>query len=248
MIYGLYHSAAGMLTNEYRQDVVANNLANAETPGFKRDIASFAERRPAAVAGVRTGPSNESLAALSGGLWLGQTVTDFRPGSLQPGGPLDIALDGPGFLKVAADGKQYATRDGRMVIDNDGRLLSAADGATILGMGDIPIRLNPRGGDPQIDEDGRISQNGVIVGQLALVDYADYDGLRKVGNGRLSAEGAEEIDSPAYVRAGFVESSGVEPVKELVSMIEVSRAYQLNAQMVTLQDQTVGLLISVVSR
>jgi flagellar basal-body rod protein FlgF len=248
VIYGLYHSAAGMMVNEHRQDVIANNLANADTPGFKRDIASFAERQPAALAGLRDGPSNEDLAALSGGLWLGRTETDFCPGPLKPGGELDVALDGPGFLKVASNGKTLVTRDGRMVLDDTGRLLSAGDGAEILGRGDMPIQVNPRGGQPQFDEDGRILQDGIIVGQLALVDFADYRELRKVGDGRFSADGLTEMDSPAYVRAGFVESSSVEAVKELVSMIEASRAYQLNAQMVTLQDQTVGALVSMVSR
>jgi len=248
MIYGLYQSAAGMLTNEYRQDVVADNLANAETPGFKRDIASFAERQPAALAGLRDGPSNESLATLTGGLWLGHTVTDYRPRPLKPGGTLDVALDGPGFLKVARDGETFVTRDGRMILDQTGRLLAATDGAAILGQGDVPIQVNPRGGEPQFDEDGRITQDGTIVGQLALVDFADYDRLRKVAAGRFSAAGSREIDSPAYVRAGFVESSGVEPVKELVGMLEASRAYQFNAQMLTLQDQTVAQLINVAAR
>src|SRR5690606_8407144 len=87
VIFGLYQSAAGMMVNEYRQAVIANNLANAETPAFKRDVATFSERQIAAVAGVRggaaappAGASHELLDGLSGGIWLGETHTDYGEG------------------------------------------------------------------------------------------------------------------------------------------------------------------------
>jgi flagellar basal-body rod protein FlgF len=248
MIYGLYQSAAGMMVNECRQSVLANNLANAETVGFKREIATFAERLPASEAGRRSGPGDELLEALSGGVWLARGATDFSESAfIQSDNPLDVALAGPGFLRIAADGREYLTRDGRMVMSPDGWLVSAADGASILGRAGQPIHLNPRGGEVSIDEDGRISQGGVQVGRLGLVDVDDYDSLRKTGAGRFSAETATLIPAQAKVQPGFVESSGVEPVKELVTMIEAARAYQFNAQMVTLQDQSAGSLISAVA-
>ena len=182
MIYGMYQSAAGMLVNEYRQDVLANNLANAETVGFKREIAAFAERLRASEAGRREGPSNDLMDALSGGLWLARTETDFSEGAfVRTDNPLDVALAGPGFLRVAANGREYLTRDGRMLMTADGRLVSAIDGAAILGRGGQPIRLNPRGGEISIDEDGRILQGGVGGGRLALVDVKNYQALRKAG-------------------------------------------------------------------
>lgn len=249
MIYGLYQSAAGMLVNEYRQDVLANNLANADTVGFKRDIATFAERVPATEAGLRRGASADLLRDLSGGLWLARTVTDYRSGSLQrTDNPLDVALDGDGFLLVEQNGEALATRDGRLLMDADGALVAAADGAAVLGVGGAPIRLNPRGGTPAIDSEGGITQDGMLVGRLALVDFADYGRLRKVGQGRLDMQDSPPAVATARVLSGVTESSGVEPVRELVSMIEAARAYQLNAQMVSLQDESAGRLINQVSR
>jgi len=127
MIYGLYNSAAGMMTQEYRQNVIANNLANADTVGFKQDIPVFAERQPASAGGERSGPSAPDLEGLSGGLWLGQTQTDFGQGALiQTNNSLDVALDGPGFLVVEANGGPQYTRDGRMIRDAGGRFPSKA--------------------------------------------------------------------------------------------------------------------------
>ena len=172
MIYGLYHSAAGMLTNEYRQSVLANNIANADTAGFKRDVAAFAERLPARLAGERSGPSAVDMEGLSGGLWLGRTYTDFREATkLDTGNPYDITLDGPGFLAVQVDGQKLYTRDGRLARRYDGLLVAASDGAPILGRGGGPIRLNPQGGQPQFDTQGRVIQDDEIVGELELVDF-----------------------------------------------------------------------------
>jgi flagellar basal-body rod protein FlgF len=248
MIYGMYQSAAGMLVNEYRQDVLANNLANAETVGFKRDIATFAQRLRASEAGRRHGPTNDLMEALSGGVWLAQTATDFSEGAfVRTDNPLDVALAGPGFLRVAAQGREYLTRDGRLMMSPDGWLISAADGATVLGQAGQPIRVNPRGGEVSIDENGRITQGNIRVGRLGVVDVRNYETLRKAGAGRFFADDVELAPAPAKVISGVTESSGVEPIQELVTMIEASRAYQLNAQMLSLQDQSAGRLINVVA-
>lgn len=248
MIYGLYHSAAGMMTNEYRQSVIANNLANADTVGFKRDVPVFAERATAAAAGERSNPTSGLLEALSGGLWLGPTYTDFSEGSLvRTGNPLDVALDGPGFLMVESNGQPLLTRDGRMLMDPFGRLVAAVDGAPMLARGGGPIALNPRGGTPTVSQEGWIVQDGQRVAQLALVDVPDYRALSKVGAGRFAAPLTDPREAPARVHAGALESSSVRAVPELVGMIEAARAYEINARMLTLQDDTLGRLISQVA-
>lgn len=249
MIYGLYQSAAGMMVNEHRQDVLANNIANAETPGFKRQIASFAERIRADHAGVRHGASDPRLDALTGGLWLAQTRTDFSEGTLTPTGqPTDVALAGPGFFEVETERGRFLTRDGRFTTLPDGQLVSVTDGARVLGVGGGPLRINPRGGDISISEDGRVQQDNVSVGELSVVDVADYNALRQTEKGRFVVpQGLATKKSDAAVVQNQIESSGSQPMQELVSMIEASRAYQLNAQMASLQDQSLGRLIAAVS-
>lgn len=249
MIYGLYNSAAGMLTSEYRQAVLANNIANADTVGFRRDIATFAERVPARVAGIRHGASAVDLAGLSGGMWLGETFTDHTAGTtVATGNPYDVALDGPGFLAVEVDGQTLYTRDGRMTRRSDGLLVAASDGAPILGRGGMPIRLNPQGGDISVDTQGRVQQDGAIVGELELVDFADYGTLRKAGAARFTGPAEGTAEAAVLVQAGYVESASVQPVNELVSMIQAAHAYQMNARMIALQDESAGKLINVVLR
>lgn len=248
MIQGLYQSAAGMLVNEFRQGVLANNIANAETTGFKRDIPILAERTNAANAGARQGPSDQLLQDMTGGVWVGRSVTDFAEGSTTlTGNSLDVALQGHGFLMVGKNGAQMLTRDGRMLMNNRGGLVAAEDGAYMLDSAGRPIQLDPQAGKPQINEEGVIFQNNKPVAQLGRVDAANYGQLRKVGAGRFVAPPNSVAAARPLVRSGYVEGSGVQPVHELVSMIEASRAYQLNAQMASLQDETAGRLINAVA-
>ncbi|MBI5865540.1 MAG: flagellar hook-basal body protein [Planctomycetes bacterium] len=248
MIYGLYQSAAGMMTHEFRQDVIANNLANAETVGFKREIASIAERKPATEAGVRRGPSDRLLDVLSGGSWLGRTETDFSPGAFQlTSNPTDVAIVGAGFLRVSSGGQELLTRDGRMMTDAEGTLVATSDGAPMLSEAGLPIRVNPRGGPVSIDETGAVSQNNAVVGRLSVVDVANAAALRKAGAGRYTLGDQEPVPSAARLWSNHVEQSGVQPIFELTGMLEASRAYQLNAQMLTLQDQTAARLINAVA-
>src|SRR5262245_15650011 len=177
-----------MMAQEYRQDVIANNLANAETVGFKREIASIAERRRADEAGVRHGPSDRLLDTLTGGAWLGRTDTDHSEGPFQhTGNPLDVAIDGPGFLRVETGRGELLTRDGRMTMDAYGMLVATTDGAPVLSTAGIPIRVNPRGGQVFINEIGEVEQDGAIRGRLCLVDVPNYAALQKAGAGRFSA-------------------------------------------------------------
>jgi flagellar basal body rod protein FlgG len=249
VIYGLYNSAAGMLVNEYRQAVLANNLANSDTAGFKRDVPVFAERPLAQDVGERPGRGAPDVAGLSGGLWLGRTYTDYSEGPFRiTENPLDVALAGSGFLQVGKGGQRSLTRDGRMMTDAEGRLLSVADGAPVLGRGGQEIRVNPFGGAVSVTREGRVVQDNVNVGELALVDVAPGAPLQKVGEGRLVAPHDALVDAAVEIHSGYVEDSGVEPLRELVDMIASNRAYQLNAQMISLQDQTVGRLIGVIQR
>jgi flagellar basal body rod protein FlgG len=149
---------------------------------------------------------------------------------------------------VEVDGQRLYTRDGRMTKSPDGLLVAATDGAPVLGQGGAPLRLNPYGGEPSIDTQGRVTQDGSIVGELELVDFGDYSALQKVGAARFAGPSERMLPAPVLVQSGYVEASGVQPLAELVNMMETSHAYQLNARMVSLHDDSVGKLINVLLR
>src|SRR3954469_11718253 len=120
MIYGLYLSATGVMTSSYRQDVIANNLANSETVGFKRDLALFQERRTEAQSGSNHSCwSNPDLENLGGGLLATPTAVDDKQGELEPtGNNLDVAILGRGYFSVDAGARgRMLTRDGQFMVN-----------------------------------------------------------------------------------------------------------------------------------
>jgi flagellar basal-body rod protein FlgG len=251
MIHGLYHSASAMLVNEYRQNVIANNLANADTVGYARDIPTFAERDPAAIAGEVFGESDPLLDPLSGGIWLGQTHTVYGRGNMvHTYRALDVAVRGDGFLAVQTDQGTQFTRDGRLMVNGAGQLVSVLDGNPVAGVGGLPILLNPIRGEQgvEIDEEGFVRQDKAIVGQIQVVNFDDYDTLRKVGASRVDGSKGRLVPSTATLASRVLENSSADPLREVVDMMEATRAYQLNAQMITTQDATVGRLVSVIAR
>jgi flagellar basal-body rod protein FlgG len=253
MSYGLWLSAGGMQVNEYRQAVMANNLANVDTVGFKRNLAVIHERRMESASNPAAAQySNGMLDAMTGGPWTRPTYTSFTQGGLEETGrALDVALDGDGFLTVSDGTNTRYTRDGRMALDRDGTLrLVAGDGTyAVLDTTGQPIVLDRALGEPSIGQNGAIYQENAPVAQLGLTDFEDRNTLRKAGRDLFEDTGASaQAAATARVHSGFVERSTVDSVSGLVDMIEVSRAYELNAKMVSLQDTTLGAAVSRVGR
>src|SRR6478736_5075772 len=135
MLYGLYLSASGMISSAYKQDVVANNLANSESVGFKRDVASFQERLTEAQQRRLPGRSNAMLEMLGGGIFARPTLVDSRQGEIEPtGNALDLAIEGEGYFGVKTkNGESRLTRNGQLAVDSKGRLILAnGDGQAVL--------------------------------------------------------------------------------------------------------------------
>ncbi len=250
MIYGLWQSAAGLQAQEYRQAIIANNLANAETPGFKADRVAFQERLNAATAGGDLRTSHPVLDAMTGGLFETPVYTDFAQGSLIPSNSdLDVALDGEGFLVVQTpDGARY-TRDGRMMMDAGGMLVHAVTGGAMLDGEGQPIFLDPSITESiKIDQSGRISQGRISAGTLGMVGFSDIQKLEKVGKDLYAAEGVKPVKANPTVKQNAYEASGVEPISALVEMIAAARAYESNARMISLQDESLGRMVSELGR
>jgi len=248
--YGLWLSAAGLQTNEYRQSLTANNLANVETVGFKRDLAVLRERQVESAADPQQQSySNPLLDAMSGGTWVRPTYTSFEQGSIEhTGGEHDLAISGDGFFAVSDGNTDLYTRDGRFTRDpvagelvmvaGDGRYRLLDEAGHAIAITDAEL------GPVNIAKDGTISQGGTILGKLALVDFEDRTLLRKTGAGLLEYQGSDRPNQgTGVILSGYLEGSTVDPATELINMIEVTRAYELNARMLALQDETIGLAV-----
>ena len=207
-------------------DVIANNIANASTPGFKRESAKFEEyvsrMRPAE---GQTGPQAVSFVKDAG------TTRDISQGNItSTGAPLDMALSGKGFFTVATPQGERYTRDGHFSLDQDGRIVTS-DGYAVQGEGGA-ITITPTDGDIHVAADGTISSvvNGTHnqLGKLRLTDFADVRGMTKEG-GNLYYASQPGIPATATLVQGSLESSNVQPVLEISKMVEVMRAYEATA-------------------
>src|SRR3954468_14774029 len=212
MIYGLYQSAAGIQSSSYRQDVIANNIANAETAGFKRDIAMFDERLTEAQARrIATGNSTNSiLENLGGGLLAHPTLVDTRQGDLEPtGNPLDVAIEGKGFFQVKnAKGDKFLTRNGQFSTDRAGNLiLATTDGDAVLDERGNGIQLPVGAGPVQVARDGTISAGPKAIARLGLYDVDDPGTLKKQGDTLLAYDNQPLKAASGILRPEFVERS-----------------------------------------
>lgn len=251
MIYGLYLSANGVLANSRRQDVIANNLANAETVGFRRDSAAFAQRLTAAQEQRRPqADSDPMMEHLGGGMFMMPTRIDMSQGGLESSSnPLDLAIEGDGFFAVQSEGKTRLTRDGRFMLDRGGYLVRAnSKGEKVLDSKSRPIQLDGTA-DLSISDSGSISQRGEVVAKLGLFDVPDRARLTKVGATMLGYENTKSMTPAAgKVRAQFLERSNVDPATEMVQMIDAQRQLEFNANMIRFQDQALGRLVNEVGK
>ncbi len=251
MVYGIYQSAAGMIVNQYRHSVLANNLANLDTVGFKSDLTAVWERKVEARANPASASlSDRTLDRMTGGLLAAPTYTSFEQGPLEfTGGNLDVAIDGDGFIAVSDGGKTRYTRDGRLAINRAGVLTTISGGRPVLDEqgNSITVPANARG-RVQISAGGEIQAGGTSFGRIGMVQFADRARLCKIGGNLFDAMGAEAQAVLPQFRVNSIENSTVDPTQAMVSMIEVSRAYELNANMVSLADSTLSRAVNDIGR
>ena len=250
MIYGLYLSATGVLANSLRQDVIANNIANAETTGFKRDLATFQELRTSAQRNHTPAKTNSALEPLGGGMCLIPSPPDMTPGELEPtGNKMDVAIQGTGYFAVRNRGQIMLSRDGRFAVNPAGHLTLASEGQEVLDEARNPITVDPNQ-QVIIARDGSISQNGSMVGRLGVFDVANPESLRKYGQSLLTCPDADRALRPSdsAVSQGYVERANVDPATELAALMDAQRQLEANANMIRYQDQTLSRLVNDVGK
>lgn len=255
MLYGMYLSAQGAEAQSRRLDVIANNLSNASTTGFKRDLAVFQAHRPYDVARGAGRPPPGNLNASTGGISLADVVTDYAQGPIKPtGGTYDIALSGPGFLQVSDGEQQWLTRNGHLTVNERGELVTGNRGHRVLGASGEPITVPPEAHRVEIASDGSVYQvdergGRSRIGRLGVVQPESPEAIEKLGNSRYRVLGnVKPAGSEVRVLQGHLESSGTRPVAETMQMIEASRAFETNINMIRYQDQSLGRLLQSAAR
>jgi flagellar basal-body rod protein FlgF len=217
-------------------DVIANNLANVSTPGFKRESAKFEEYiNHMSPADGQSGPQNVSFVKDAG------VLRDVSQGNIeQTGAPYDLAIAGKGYFVVQTPAGMRYTRDGHFGLNASGNLVTS-DGYQVQGDGG-PITITPNDGDINIAPDGTISSVvrgvGNQLAKLKIVDFADPKAMTKQGATLLSSEDAPISPGKVNLRQGALEASNVQPVIEISHMIEVMRAYEATATMSKSQEDT----------
>lgn len=202
-------------------DVVANNLANASTPGFKAEMMLMAEVELPAEQGVELSYVQDFA-----------TARDFSPGSLRvTGNDLDLAIQGDGFFAVQTpEGVRY-TRVGRFQLDANGTLVTTQGYPVLAGGG--PITIDPDDGPLNVAEDGSISTDRAIggqqlqaIGQLDLVDFADRSKLTPVQDNLFDPNGQQPVEATGKIAQRMLEDSNVRSIIEMTNLIDVTRSYQ----------------------
>ena len=210
---------------ERQLDVVANNVANVNTTGFKADRSLFEEY-------LKSGAHEDNFVGRDRAVSFVQdrgTFRDFEQGATQStSNPLDVAVDGSGFLVVQTAGGERYTRDGGLQLNNQGQIVTA-NGDPVLGTSG-PIVLQPTDHDINVSPDGTISvlegsgRTDSVRGKLRLVSFTDAQKLIKQGNNLYSGDGGAQ-DTKSTIQQGFVEKSNVNSVMEMGHMVEVMRTY-----------------------
>jgi flagellar basal-body rod protein FlgG len=250
MLRALYSSAAGMQSQQTNLDVIANNLANVNTTGFKKNKAEFQDLlyQTVRAPGSEQGSGNQlpTSVQIGHGSSLVATSKVFTTGELtQTGERLDVAIQGDGFFEVQLpDGSRGYTRDGALKAGADGRLMTN-DGLILQGgfqpvpAGTTSITISPSG---EVTTSG---SSGSQSFRVQLIRFANPAGLESLGRNlyrETPASGTAETGNPGEngfgeLRQGFLEMSNVKVVEEMVNMIVAQRAYEVNSKAVQAADE-----------
>ncbi|PZQ48465.1 MAG: flagellar basal-body rod protein FlgF [Micavibrio aeruginosavorus] len=234
----IYVGLSGQVALQEKMDLIANNVANLNTPGFRGQNAVFKEF----ISDQRRMKEDVSLV-----YDIGQyEVTDPGPIKLT-GNPLDVALVGPGFLGVQTpDGVQY-TRAGNFGLSANGELITAT-GQRVANQGGGTISIPQEARYVTIDQNGVISTDEGPVGNLMVAEFKDYQKMEPAGNGLYKTDEPATPAADTRVLQGKIEGSNVQPILEMTRMIDVLREYQSVQNIMQTEHQRQQTMIQRLSR
>lgn len=260
MMRALWTAGSGMTAQQFNVDVISNNLANANTTGYKKQRTEFKElfyetMERASIVGEKGKPVNIQVGH---GVTYGATARNFSMGSYeQTENPLDFAIEGDGFFTaLGPNGNVIYTRDGsfKFSVTEEGNKLTTADGYPVIDQEGNQIIMNVDASRLVVSVDGEISyvdSTGVTVSlgqKIGLVKFPNRNGLESIGGNffvQTNASGAPQPDAEYGIRSNirqrFLEASNVQVVEEMVKLIVAQRAYELNSKAIQASDEMLGM-------
>ncbi|MBT3509600.1 MAG: flagellar hook-basal body protein [Nitrospina sp.] len=254
---GIFIAASAGLKQGKKLEVIANNLANVNNTGFKKDSLVFKEFMPPfppdqgleagrnALLPPENSNSNVSYVGIS------DQYTDYSPGAFKrTDGVLDVALNGPGYISVSTEEGVRYTRNGNLRLNTKSQLVNQK-GQQIQNEQGNPIVIDAPGADISIDQEGNISAgtglNNLVIGKIKVVDFENTKSLEKIGDGLFHQTDPEAKIKPAKgtgVRQGFLENSNVSTVEEMTDMLATLRLFETYQKMIqsidSMDDQSVN--------
>jgi flagellar basal-body rod protein FlgF len=245
MIKGIYSSSNGLPPMLVRMEVISNNLANIDTPGFKKDSLFVEMMNDSGIA------PNPGSGELTDRLNTIRTI-DFSEGShTQTNGPLDVALQGEGYFVLQTPQGERYTRNGGFTLALDGTL-TTKEGYPVLGEDgkiQFPDLQKMAHGEILISQSGDVSLDKNVLGKLRVVEFGNETALCKTGNAMFMVDKSAEADikekAHPVVRQGFVEESNVDGIEEMIEMIEIQRNFESNQKAIASQDATLDRTLEV---
>lgn len=234
-----------MLTRMNQMDAVSNNIANINTKGFKREELFWNELDKQSK--IRDFSKFQAQTHIP---YAGATI-DFKQGALAPtGNTFDVAISGEGLFSVESNQGEAYTRDGRFTLNNEG-ILVTIDGLPVLGEGG-QIQIDLQATHPSqviINDQGDIVVDGAVIDKLKLIGMDDPANFRKMGANLFQLVGGDSAPPETVsVRQGFLEESNVEPVYEMVRMMEIFHFYETGQKMIHEQDKMLNKAVNDIGR
>lgn len=254
MVRGLYTAWTGMLNEQKRLDVIANNIANASTTGYKQEGVTSQSFDDMLGVKVRdfSAETDEIIGKMTLGVKIGEVYTNYTQGSLRStGNTYDLALDGAGFFTVKVtdtDGTSHIryTRAGNYTITKDGYVTDADGNRLQSEAGDLIV---PTDAEIIFDTDGTVYANGELIDKITITDFEDYNYLKKYADTMYEpVDGATQKEATGAVRQGYLEQSNVNVVQEMTQMIAITRAYEANQKIIQTMDGTLDQAVNSVGR
>ncbi len=256
MVRGLYTAYTGMLNEQYRLDIISNNLANASTVGYKEESVTsqaFKDVLSVKIKDASEAYTQRAIGNMNLGVKIGEVYTDFQQGAFRhTENTYELGIEGSGFFNILRTDKNgnesiKYTRDGSFTLTSDGFVVTK-DGDKLLGESG-PIQIPLTADNITIDETGRITVDKNDIDKIKLTDFEDYDYIKKYGDNLYqTVNGATEKPTTAFIQQGFLEQSNVNSVSEMVEMITITRAFEANQKVMQSIDTTLEKAANQVGR